>query len=87
MCVYVHITLTPTNPALTQSPTPTLDPNQQDFTHVLEYRAMYENRIPRNNNWGFYLYKTAVERQERIRSYMEDTGWCQLEGNCHHFCY
>ena len=52
---------------------------EQDYTHELEYRAMYQNEIPRNNNWGFYLYKTARERQERIRSYIADTGGANLK--------
>ena len=52
---------------------------QQDYTHELEYRAMYQNEIPRCNNWGFYLYKTARERQERIRSYIADTGGANLK--------
>ena len=39
---------------------------EQDFMHEMEYRAMYHGEIPKNNNWGFYLYKTARDRQKRI---------------------
>ncbi len=42
---------------------------EQDFLHEMEYRSMYLGEIPKNNNWGFYLYKTAVDRQTRIREY------------------
>ena len=33
---------------------------EQDYIHELEYREMYRGKIPKNNNWGFYLYRTAV---------------------------
>ena len=32
---------------------------EQDFMHEMEYRAMYNGEIPKNNNWRFYLYKTT----------------------------
>ena len=37
---------------------------EQDYIHELEYAAMYRGEIPKNNNCP---YKTAGERQERIR--------------------
>ena len=42
---------------------------KQDFLHEMEYRAMYFGEISKNNNWGFYLYKTAVDRQSRMLAY------------------
>ena len=46
----------------------------QDCLHELEYGAMYRGEIPKNNNWGFYLYKTAKDRQKRILEYREKVG-------------
>ena len=43
----------------------------QDCLHEREYAAMYRGLIPKNNNWGFYLYKTAKDRQKRILEYRE----------------
>ena len=42
---------------------------EQDFLHEMEYRAMYAGEIPKNNNWGFYLYKTAHDRHKRMIEY------------------
>ena len=44
---------------------------EQDFMHEMEYRAMYNGEIPKNNNWGFYLYKTARDRQKRIVEFQQ----------------
>ena len=52
---------------------------EQDYIHELEYAAMHRGEIPKNNNWGFYLYKTAGERQERMRSYIRDSGGANLQ--------
>ena len=30
---------------------------------------MYAGEIPKNNNWGFYLYKTAHDRHKRMIEY------------------
>ena len=54
-----------------------LDPHreyEQDFLHEMEYRSMYLGEIPKNNNWGFYLYKTAADRQTRILEYNRKFG-------------
>ena len=52
---------------------------EQDYIHELEYSAMYRGEIPRCNNWGFYLYKTARERQQRIQEYNRDSGGATLQ--------
>ena len=46
----------------------------QDCLHEREYGAMYRGEIPKNNNWGFYLYRTAKDRQKRILEYREKVG-------------
>ena len=46
----------------------------QDFLHEMEYRAMYRGEINKDNNWGFYLYKTAKDRQQRIKDYQHKSG-------------
>ena len=54
-----------------------LDPHrlfEQDFLHEKEYGLMYEGVIPKNNNWGFYLYKTATDRQNRLTEYSRRFG-------------
>ena len=51
---------------------------EQDCMHEMEYAAMYRGQIPKDNNWGFYLYMTATHRQKRILDYQNKVGGAKL---------
>ena len=58
-----------------------LDPSrlyEQDCMHELEYGAMYRGEIPKDNNWGFYLYMTAKDRHKRMMEYNRKVGGAEL---------